>query len=226
MNHDSRHPIEIGIAFVVMRRNIDDLRHLNRFAHSVGAKRVSVSNVLPYSEEMEKEILFAWVQNLENFVYWPGRMNIDLPRIDFTNTTKEALFKLLNECANISIAGNRISRGAGRCRFIDDRCTFIKWDGTVSPCMGLLHSYKTYLNSCERTIRCHSMGEISPQDLWDIWNSTEYTDFRERVRSFEFSPCHVCGGCSLMEKNEEDCYESGFPACGGCLWAHGIIQCP
>jgi hypothetical protein len=24
----------------------------------------------------------------------------------------------------------------------------------------------------------------------------------------------------------EDCYGNAFPACGGCLWAQGIIQCP
>lgn len=48
----------------------------------------------------------------------------------------------------------------------------------------------------------------------------------DKVKAFEFSPCRVCGGCSLLEKNEEDCYGNAFPACGGCLWAQGIIQCP
>lgn len=42
----------------------------------------------------------------------------------------------------------------------------------------------------------------------------------------DYSPCHVCGGCQLLEKNEEDCYGNTFPACGGCLWAQGVIQCP
>jgi hypothetical protein len=28
------------------------------------------------------------------------------------------------------------------------------------------------------------------------------------------------------ERYEEDCYGNTFPACGGCLWAQGVIQCP
>jgi hypothetical protein len=50
--------------------------------------------------------------------------------------------------------------------------------------------------------------------------------YLDRVKTFNFSPCHVCGGCSLLEKNEEDCYGHVFPACGACLWAQGIIPCP
>ncbi|HBH13749.1 MAG TPA: hypothetical protein DDX29_11650 [Clostridiales bacterium] len=26
--------------------------------------------------------------------------------------------------------------------------------------------------------------------------------------------------------NEKDCLKNEFPACGGCLWAQGVIQCP
>lgn len=33
-------------------------------------------------------------------------------------------------------------------------------------------------------------------------------------------------GCEMSEANEEDCLGNTFPACGGCLWAQGIIQCP
>jgi hypothetical protein len=63
-------------------------------------------------------------------------------------------------------------------------------------------------------------------DLFEIWNSKAYADFREKVKAFDYSPCHVCGGCSMLESNEEDCYGNAFPVCGGCLWAQGVIQCP
>jgi MoaA/NifB/PqqE/SkfB family radical SAM enzyme len=92
--------------------------------------------------------------------------------------------------------------------------------------MGLLHSYKTYLYGNERRIRSYSPGDINQKTLYEIWNSREYRKFRDKMREFDFSPCHVCGGCSLLEKNEEDCYGNAFPACGGCLWAQGVIQCP
>jgi MoaA/NifB/PqqE/SkfB family radical SAM enzyme len=92
--------------------------------------------------------------------------------------------------------------------------------------MGLLHTHKTHLNGLERTISHYSLGDVGSGNLYEIWNSDEYARFRERVRDFLFSPCYVCGGCSLLEKNEEDCGGNTFPVCGGCLWAQGVIQCP
>ena len=53
-----------------------------------------------------------------------------------------------------------------------------------------------------------------------------YEAFRSKVREFHFSPCTICGHCSHVEGNEEDCYGNAFPTCGGCLWAEGLIQCP
>ncbi len=65
-----------------------------------------------------------------------------------------------------------------------------------------------------------------PGTLLRYGTQSLYAEFREKVKTFDYSPCHLCGGCSLLEKNEEDCYGNTFPACGGCLWAQGIIQCP
>ena len=30
----------------------------------------------------------------------------------------------------------------------------------------------------------------------------------------------------ILDGNEEDCLGNVFPACGSCLWAQGLIQCP
>jgi hypothetical protein len=46
------------------------------------------------------------------------------------------------------------------------------------------------------------------------------------VQGFAFAPCTFCGGCEMLDGNEEDCLGNEFPACGGCLWAQGLIQCP
>jgi hypothetical protein len=92
--------------------------------------------------------------------------------------------------------------------------------------MGLLHTYKTYLYGNERKVHSYALGDIRRSTLRKIWNSKEYRAFRERLRAFEFSPCHICGGCTLVEENKEDCFGNTFPACGACLWAQGVIQCP
>ena len=220
------HTIEIGIAFVVMKTNLPDVKHLDRLARSVGARRILVSHVLPYSEAMEKEMLCLQTLTLETFTFAPGKTELSLPRIDVNNTTKDTLFSLLQGFENLTFMGNRVAVDARRCRFVHERVSFVRWDGEVSPCMGLLHSHKTYLYGLERRVRSHTFGNVSRGNLFDIWNSKAYADFRDKVKAFDFSPCHVCGGCSLLEKNEEDCYGNAFPACGGCLWAQGIIQCP
>ena len=163
---------------------------------------------------------------LDTFTAARGKTELNLPRLDVNNTTKDVLFSLLQGFENLPFMGNPLSVAARSCRFIHDRSTFIRWDGQVAPCAGLLHTLRTYLYGLERTVSAYALGDIAAGELYDIWNSAAYARFREKVRDFDFSPCHVCGGCSMLEKNEEDCYGNTFPVCGGCLWARGIIQCP
>jgi MoaA/NifB/PqqE/SkfB family radical SAM enzyme len=225
-NRRGGHRMDIGIAFVVMKSNIQQIEHLDRLAWSVGARRILVSNVLPYSEEMEEEMLCLQALTLERFTSAPGKTELSLPRIDVSNTTKEAIFSLLRGLENLALMGNKIAVDSRHCRFVQGRTSFVRWDGKVSPCMGLLHSHRTFLYGLERHVRSHSFGDLRTDGLVDIWNSNEYKNFREKVRAFDFSYCHVCGGCNLLESNEEDCYGNTFPVCGGCLWAQGVIQCP
>lgn len=218
--------IEVGISFVVMKRNIDDLRRIDRLIEAVGASRVSVSNVLPYSAAMEREMVCGLAVSLETFSAVPGKAEVSLPRLDINNLTKDAVFELLRGYDNLTLMGNPVRTEIKSCRFIRERCTFVRWDGKLSPCMGLLHDHTTYLNGNERKIEAYRVGDVARDDLLDVWNSEEYRAFREKVDAFDFSPCHACGGCNHLEANREDCFGSSFPACGGCLWAQGVIQCP
>ena len=226
LNQKSRHKIDLGIAFVVMRKNIQDLKNLDRLIWATGARKVSVSNVLPYAEEMESQMVCSHALTLETLAHVEGRVDVSLPRLDVTEATRDAFLGLFRGYYNLSIMGNKISTETQHCRFIKDRCTFIRWDGKVSPCMGLLHSHTAFLYGLPRTVDSYVLGDVDSGNLLEIWNSTEYTEFREKVHAFEFSPCHLCGGCEYAEKNREDCFGNTFPACGGCLWAQGIIQCP
>jgi len=64
------------------------------------------------------------------------------------------------------------------------------------------------------------------RDLLELWLDPEYVAYRERVHQFAFAPCTKCGGCEISRSNETDCFDVVAPACGGCLWAQGVIQCP
>jgi len=83
-----------------------------------------------------------------------------------------------------------------------------------------------YLGDLERHLHSFTIGSVTEKDLDELWNAPEHIAFRERVQAFNFSPCSICGGCSFLDSNQEDCLKSGFPTCGGCLWAQGVIQCP
>jgi MoaA/NifB/PqqE/SkfB family radical SAM enzyme len=75
-------------------------------------------------------------------------------------------------------------------------------------------------------MKSHTFGNIKERSLKEIWDNEDYRDFRQKVYDFDFSPCVLCGGCEDVDSNEKDCLKNTFPACGGCLWAQGVIQCP
>jgi AbrB family looped-hinge helix DNA binding protein len=91
---------------------------------------------------------------------------------------------------------------------------------------GAIYDHECFTNGYERSLRRYALGSVLERGLPELWSSPDYLSFRERVQKFDFSPCFTCGGCDLFEANEEDCFGSPFPTCGGCLWAQGVIRCP
>jgi len=217
---------EIGIVFVAMKRNIHELPSVLTLATKLGATRVLVSNILPYTEEMGKEVLYS--RSLTDVVYQSSRFRLDLPKIDIDENSKRSLYLSLRSRYSISLVSGHLSERNDYCPFIENGVTAISWEGNLSPCLPLLHSHKSYFDGIERTSRHHTVGNINEHSVRDLWDKPEYLSFRERVQTFDFAPCTYCGSwsCSLFWENEEDCLGNSFPTCGGCLWAQGVIQCP
>jgi MoaA/NifB/PqqE/SkfB family radical SAM enzyme len=215
---------EIGIVFVAMKRNIHELPNLLTLAAELGATRVMVSNVLPYTEEMGKEILYS--RSLTDRMYQPSVYKLDLPKIDIDDQTKRPLYLSMQAHHGVSLVRSHLWEGNDYCPFIENGSTAINWEGSLSPCLPLLHSHKSYFDGMERISRRFTIGSLHEHSLKDLWEMPEYVSFRERVQAFEFSPCTYCGGCSLLVDNEKDCLGNSFPTCGSCLWAQGVIQCP
>lgn len=219
--------VRVGMAFVVTKSNVVDLPKLGGLAREAGIDRVLVSNVIPYTSEMEKQMLCGLAISLGTFSSVEGRVDIDLPRLDISVETREALLKTLGGSENISLMGNALSAAKDECRFVRERCIFVRWDGKVAPCMALLHDHEIHFRGGVRKNKAFSFGDIAARNLAEIWNSAEYADFRNKVLKFNFSPCQVCGVCNYAETNAEDCGGNLHPAaCGGCLWGQGVIQCP
>jgi len=218
---------EIGVAFVAMKRNINDLPRIIKLGHTFGAKYYSVSNVQPATAEMQADRLYN--RTTSNIAYLPSPMlpKLSLPKIDFNEDTQAALTEAFNSGCNVSFAGNNWGGANDVCNFVESGTMSIAWTGDVSPCWPLMHTHTSYLHGKPKLSKKHVVGNVRDTLLEDIWLDPEYVAYRERLHNFVFAPCTFCGGCDLSETNDEDCYGNDIaPVCGGCLWAQGIIQCP
>jgi tungsten cofactor oxidoreducase radical SAM maturase len=200
----------LGIEFVALKSNVAELPELAGLASRLGAARVLVSNVLPYTEEMREEILYGyepraplsgggWPVKLDAWVTWG---TLELPRMHW---------------------------GAERrCRFVQDRAIVVGWDGAVSPCYALSHNYSYFaIDGRQKQVSRYVLGNVNQQPLSEIWTCEEYTRFRSEVRGFHFPSCPDCDlreSCDLRERNE-GCW-GWNPSCADCLWAQDIVRCP
>ncbi|MCX5895874.1 MAG: radical SAM protein [Proteobacteria bacterium] len=222
----SRTPPHIGIVFVAMKRNIADLPAIMRLGRQLGADRFLVTNVLPYTPELRDEVLYSRV--LEGLASLPSSWipHLSLPNIDMSETTREPLYQVISSYQMVNFARAAGGDAHNYCPFIENGSTAICWDGSLSPCLPLMHSHISFSRERKRFSRRCVMGNVAEHSLGDLWSAPDYVALRRRVQAFDFSPCIVCGGCKFSETNEEDCFGNPFPACGGCLWAQGVIQCP
>ncbi|HSW46599.1 MAG TPA: radical SAM protein, partial [Phycisphaerae bacterium] len=214
---------EIGIEFVLMRRNLDEVRNLRGLASELGASFIVLTNVLPYTKEVSNEILYwisadrPWADGRS--IWFP---KISVPRFDARRENLEPLASLIWPAGGTAEPIQRADRfpdNDGHCRFVEQGSMAVGWDGAVSPCIALMHSYTCFVLDREKRIRRYVLGNVGEEDVRGIWEKEEYRRFRKRVLDFDFPPCIHCGGCDFVDGNEQDCYSSTFPSCGDCLWA-------
>ena len=218
-------PLKIGIEFVAMKSNICELPALQKIAENIRASFILVSNVLPYTTELQDEILYSLEptsyegQGDDRNPHWI------LPKMDWSWETLKLISTIASQQSNLSYLDIDLNQRNNYCPFIRPGSLALSCHGGVSPCPPLLHSYTCYIRGWKKFFRRCEYGSLKGQSLKSIWLEPDYAAFRERVRKFEFSPCTDCGGCEDSEKNEKDCQGNPFPVCGDCLWARGILRC-
>jgi MoaA/NifB/PqqE/SkfB family radical SAM enzyme len=217
---------QIGIVFVAMKRNIADLPAVLSLANRLGSLHFMVTNVLPYTRDMQDEILYSRAISDSIYTSAPILRYLEFPKMDIGPMTREAIYQALRGDHALNFAGGDLAAGNNRCPFVEKGSLAIRWDGDVSPCLALMHDHKMYLYQHERSIKRHAVGNVLNECIEQIWNKPEYLTLRGRLQEFNFSPCILCGGCDYFESNQEDCIGSPIPTCGACLWAQGIVQCP
>ena len=225
LSDEAKQPITIGVAFVAMKSNIKELPKIYKIAEYLNASFVLVSNVLPYTAELEKEGLFQLGLSARKTTSCLPM--IMLPKMDWSVHTQTPLATVLRRQPNLRFLDLEIDPHSfnNHCPFIQAESLAVSWDGHISPCVPLLHSYACYARGREKQIKCHHVGQLPDQSLQDIWNEPAYAAFRGRVWKFDFPSCPDCD-CYMADNNEADCQGNPFPVCGDCLWARGIIRCP
>jgi MoaA/NifB/PqqE/SkfB family radical SAM enzyme len=217
----SRTP-KLGIAFVAMKRNLQDLPEVVSLGRRLGARKFHVSNLLPYTEEMRGEVLY-------DRSLWEDRYRFErlvLPRMDSSVELLAAWEKLTFRSDWTALVEREQGGAFDTCPFVARGSVSVRWDGKVSPCLPLLHAHESYLDETHRRNEAYFVGSLEESSLRGIWEDSGYVRLRERLQEFDFSPCTVCNSCEMAEGNVEDCFGSELPACGGCLWAQGFIRCP
>lgn len=200
----------LGVEFVVLKHNVADLAGLSELARRLQIQRVIVTHVLPHTPEMAAEAVYArdQVAPLPSAVGWPFRSGdwllwgiVELPRMNW---------------------------GAERrCRFVTGKALVVGWDGGVSPCYALSHSYPYYIFGRRKMVTRYTFGNINETPLAEIWTAGNYVRFRAEVRRFNFPSCVDCNlrdTCDIAENND-GCW-GWCPSCADCLWAQDIVRCP
>ncbi len=207
-NKQQRTYPRVSLEFVLMRRNARELKRLPELARQLHAGRILITHLLPYSRELQEEILYDGSFSAPEPLLWTT------PERDYAGMAAASL--------------PRFQWGAMRsCPFIERRSASISYQGQVSPCYPLLHPYSYYIFGCHKEVSPSFYGSVQQEDLASIWQNREYVKFRNRVRLFRFPSCVDCDlgpTCDLREINE-DCWGNS-PSCADCLWAQNIIRCP
>jgi len=218
---------KLGIAFVAMQRNIQDLEAVIKLGTRLGVTEFSISNVLAHNQELHREELYFRSLYLDGNRYdQPSSPLIHLPVMDVNDQTANAILSLLKSANRLEFFGGRLTQNIDQCPFVERGSVSVRWDGKVSPCLPLMYTHKHFLAERERTSHEFFVGDLNQESLTDIWNQPEYLELKKRLQEFDFSLCTFCNSCEMAKDNMEDCFGNTKPTCGGCLWAQGLIRCP
>jgi MoaA/NifB/PqqE/SkfB family radical SAM enzyme len=215
---------KLGIAFVAMRRNIDNLDDVIKLGTRLGAVEFSITNVLAHNQDLLEENLY--MGSLDRIAGQEIMPRVHLPSMDVTPQTTDTLAAVLKRVHRLEFSGSELNQNIDQCPFVERGSMAIRWDGKVSPCLPLLYTHEHYLDERQRISREYFVGDIHDSDLTTIWNDNRYHELRKRLQAFDFSPCVFCNSCEMASENMEDCFGNVQPTCGGCLWARGLIRCP
>lgn len=197
----------IGMELVATKSNYQLIPQAIAYGHSVGIDKFIVSNIFPYSKEMENEIL-----------YQVGSK----PALDLKKYLKREIKNYKVVIANQSVDITR------KCPFIEKGTVFITANGDVTPCPELAYTHPAFYFGSDRMHNRFILGNMMDQTIQNIWDNKQFSEFRKNFVTYDYSDCSFCyqpEKCGMRTLESVDCFCNTTP-CGECLWAKGIILCP
>lgn len=201
---------QLVIEFVASKDNIDGVFGVIDLASELNASNLIVSNLIPQNIEDSNQILYTRYENQAMKEYF-HKIRI--------HSFKKGIIVTL---PNIELKTER------RCAFIDNDAIVISSDGNVAPCYRFLHDTTEYIFERKKEVKKFSFGNISNSSISDIYNSTQYKNFRSVIYNNLFPSCMDCDlvdGCDFIKTSEHDC-NGMAPSCADCVWSRGFTICP
>ncbi|MGC8974785.1 MAG: tungsten cofactor oxidoreductase radical SAM maturase [Thermoprotei archaeon] len=203
---------EVYLQFTLTKLNINELLELPEYVKRVGAQQAVVSNVIPLSRELEKKL----------------SCYSDVGCLNIVSELRDKLAK------RIFAAGGKISlpnfshTAERNCPFVSRNACFVRYDGSVTPCIQYAHTWISNFASVTRIIKEVIFGDLTKEHLLDIWRKPEYVKFRMNTYFFRMPSCFECSlreYCYITTSNESDCW-GNMPTCASCPYSHDIVRCP
>jgi len=110
------------------------------------------SDLRPPRHARRPELGIAFVAMRRNIADLPSPWtpHLDLPRMDFNGVTGPVLYQAMRNNRSITFSGATLGDTNNRCPFIEAGAGVVGWDGSLSPCLPLLHDHTNYLNNRPR----------------------------------------------------------------------------
>jgi MoaA/NifB/PqqE/SkfB family radical SAM enzyme len=167
--------LELGIITVINKLNAQEMPQLLALSHDLHIDSITINGLEPHTDSMAQQVMYNIHENQDYQMLFDQleqmakqyHMKLELPSLTLLPYSK----CILNSCG-------------------------INWKGEVHPCFPLSYKRPFYYFGHQMHHPKLIFGNIQEQDLFSIWNSSEYRNFRRRLRQEKFPD--FCKYCLVM----------------------------
>lgn len=166
------------IVMVLMKRNLDELLHMVRFAKDIGADHLSVSHMFVHTKDMEDESLDSCKQKVNHLLSEAKelaknlKLSISIPPLYDINPETESRGRNVNNFQN-----QNSEKPLKHCFFLWER-VYIDSRANILVCCEPSHP---------------TAGSLKDKDFQEIWNGNIYQAMRRTFTGrFPYKLCYEC----------------------------------